>query len=437
MRNRWKRGGQLFLALMATVALLAITSAVASASTNVPLWSSGGATIEFGTPTEAGGQSSAGLNLYYKSYGGIPIWVTCSTLSATGKVENVAAKGSLTSTTSSTQGPNGVFQNCQLIEYGEKDIYTGLECTIPKELPTESTVGTLTNKENPAGGLEIQTSIKEFSVECPKGYKVGWSFKLSGIGNEVEAGSEYFGSGTTKVEANFGGTGEVTYGIRLANAKGPVSIVERAYEEPKSTFGTHWFLGGAERKLNEGPKTLITAGSPTTLSGGFATLTLESVQAGLKTTIACSGGTTTGSVENPFGGGPGIGNVTLAWTGCTVSKPEGRNCKVAGSAITMKSLSAGVKPGSEVEPILELKPSTGETLATFEIAGCTIGALNHVYTITGRFFVQPQMRAGKTIGSWSVPASLNQSGYLRIFGQQATPTGEITAESGGKVVTMG
>jgi hypothetical protein len=441
MSGRKKRGAPLALALMSVVALLAMFSATASATpVNVPMWSSGGATMEFGTSTEVSGQSNAGLNLYYKSYGGIPIWVTCTGLSVSGKANNISAgkSGTLTSTSSTTQGPAGIFQNCQLIEYGEKDIYTGLECTIPKELPTESGVGTLTNAGNPAGGLEIKTTIKSFWVTCPKGYKGEWSFTLSGVGKELWEGDEYFGSGTTKVEANVGGTGEVSYGIAHKNAKGPVTIVERAYEEPVSTYGTKWYLGGAERTvISEGPKSLLAQGSPASLSGGAAVLSIESMQSGLKTVISCSSGKTTGSVENPVGGGSGVGSVKLELTGCTVPKPEGRNCKVVGSAITTNSLPARVKAGSGLDPILELNQSLTAEIATFSISECTIGALNHVYTVTGQLFVKPQMKAAGKVGSWLVPASLNNGEYFRVFGQKATPTGEITAESGGKVVTMG
>lgn len=441
MSGRKKRGAQLVLALMSVVALLATVSATASATpVNVPMWSSGGATMEFGTSTEAGGQSNAGLNLYYKSYGGIPIWMTCSTLALSGKANNVSAgkAGTLTSPSSSTQGPTGTFQNCQLIEYGAKDIYTGLECTIPKELPTESGVGTLTNVGNPAGGLEIKTTIKSFTVTCPKGYAVNWSFTLSGVGKELWEGDEYFGSGTTKVEANFGGTGEVSYGIAHRNGKGPVTITERAYEEPLSTYGSHWYLGGSERTVvSEGPRSLLAQGSPAILSGGAAVLTIESVQSGVKTSISCSSGNVTGSVENPVGGGSGVGSVKLELTGCAVSKPEGKGCEIVGSAITTKSLPARVKAGSELNPILELNQSLSAEIATFSISGCSIGALNHMYSATGMLFVKPQMKAAGKIGSWLVSPSLNNGEYFRLFGQKATPSGEITAESGGKVVTMG
>ena len=266
MNGRKKHGAQLVLALMSVVALLATTSAAANASpVNVPMWSSGGAPMEFGTSTEVGGQSVAGLNLYFDPYGFAPIRVTCSTLSSNGKAKNTAANvpGSLTSSTSSTERPSGTFKNCQLVEYSEKFIYEGLECTIPSELPTQSTVGTLTNQGNPAGGLEIKTTIKEFLVTCPKGVKIGWSFTLSGVGKELWEGNEYFGSETTKVEANYGGTGEVAYGIAHNDAKGPVTIFQRAYEQPIATFGKRWYLGGAERTvISEGPRLCCRQGHP-------------------------------------------------------------------------------------------------------------------------------------------------------------------------------
>ena len=128
----------------------------------------------------------------------------------------------------------------------------------------------------------------------------------------------------------------------------------------------------------------------------------------------------------------------FALTGCTVLKPEGKGCKVDGSAITTNFLAAKVKSPTEVIPTLEMTnlPLSSE-IGTFSISGCSIGALNHAYTITGKLFARAQMNAGKTVGAWSVPAALNENNSLFISEQKATATGEVTVKSGGKVVTMG
>lgn len=441
MKGRNKRGALLLLSLTAAVAMLAMTSAAASATpTNVPMWSTGGAIIPFGSSSEVSGESIRDLDLQFTTGGGMQVWVSCAHLSATGKVENHAANlpGTVVGKSSSAEGPSGTWKGCYLSRYGEKVIGSGLECTIPSELPMKSEVGTLTNAGNPAGGLETTVYVQEATVKCPGGYQFTWSFALTGVGKEIEGspGNESFE--TTNIVPSYGsGKGVARYGIGLSSSKGAATIAERAYEEPISTYGSHWYLGGAERTVSEGPKSLITQGSPVSLSGGFATLNLESVQSGVKVAFSCSGGTTTGSVENPSGGASGVGSVKLELTGCTVPKPEGKGCKVVGSAITTKSLPARLKPGSETNPIVELNQSLSDEIATFTVSGCSVTALNHVYTVNGRLFVKPQMRAAAKIGSWLLPTSLNEGGTFTVFGQKATAAGEITAESGGKVVTMG
>ncbi len=439
MSVRHKRSGQLLLAIASAVVMMAMTSATASATPiNVPVWQSGGATVPWGTSVEAGGQSIAGLNLQYTG-GGVPIWVTCETLSVTGKVQNPAADkpGTVVNSSSAVVGPSGKFKGCQLVRYGEKEISEGLECTVPKELPMESGVGTLTNEGNPAGGLKITTYLT-FTVQCPK-FSTKWSFTLSGVGKELWAGNEYFSPESTKVEASWAGSGEASYGIGLSDAKGPVTIGQRAYEEPISTYGTHWYRGGAERQVNEGPKTLINEGTPTSLTGGSATMNLESVQTGIKFVVSCSGGNVTGSVENPVGGGSGVANVGLGLTGCAVTKPEGKKCNLVGSSITTKTMPAMVQAGSESNPILQLNNGLSDEVGSFTVSGCTVAALNHAYTVKGQLFAKPQMKSGGKVGSWLLPASLNgESGLvLSTSGQKTTASGEVTAESGGEVVTMG
>jgi hypothetical protein len=437
MSRNYRMSGILLLALTSAVAMLAMTSAVASATpTNIPMWSSGGTISQFGISNEAGGKSIAGLNLQYVG-GGVPIGVTCETLALTGKVENPAANkpGTLVNASSTAIGPSGSFQGCLLVKYGEKEISEGLECTIPKELPMESNVGTLTNEGNPAGGLSIKTYTK-FTVQCPSGYNAVWSFTLSGVSKELWSGNEYFSAETTKVEGLYAGSGEASYGIGLSDSKGAVTIAERAHEEPFSSFGTHWYRGGAERNVAEGLRTLLKEGTSTSLTGGAASVSFESVQAGVKTVIACSSGSVTGSVENPAGGGSGVASTNLGLSGCAVTKPEGKKCSVVGAGFTTKTLQGVVQAGTESDPVLELKPS-GEEIASFTLSGCTVAALNHVYTIKGRLFAKPQMKATGKAGSWSFPASLNSGGALSISGQKGTTTGEVTAETGGEVVTMG
>jgi hypothetical protein len=438
MKMKHGKGARLLLALTAAMMALALTGGSASASpTNVPVWTSGGKITQYGAKHEFTGQSNAGLNLHFK-IDGPSVWVTCSTLAASGAVENSAAgkPGVITAAKSSVAGPSGSFRNCQLVEYG-KDIIEGLECTVPSEIPMESDAGALTNIGHPSGGLELVTRVT-INVHCPFYGLAGVNYAatFSGIGENGggEMGNWLFSSPSTKVTVVGGNSGEVVYGLGLFDASGPVYVKEHAYEEPNSSFGTHWFRGGAERSPEEGPKALIKAGSSTSL-GGHGTVTFESSQAGVVIAVSCNGGVT-GSVENPVGGGSGVANVNPGLTSCAVTKPAGKGCKLTTEGITANTFPGMVESGTETNPVFQLNKTSSDEIGRFTVNGCSVTALNHVYTLNGQLFAKPQMRAGTVIGAWQFPASLNK-GHVFTFGQSTTVTGEITAESGGEVVTLG
>ena len=87
-----KRGRviRLMLGLASAVVVWASVGS-ASAATNVPVWTAGGAGVQYGAERAFHGESIVGLNLRYNISATAEVWVTCSTLSATGAVENPAA----------------------------------------------------------------------------------------------------------------------------------------------------------------------------------------------------------------------------------------------------------------------------------------------------------------------------------------------------------
>lgn len=446
MTSSQQRGRLFALAVLAVLGILGIASAVASATpTNIPSWRSGGATLPWGVSESAGAESIAGLNLRYDSTSGPAVGVDCSTLSVTGRIENPGAgkAGTLVNSFNSAVGPTGAFQECQLVEFGEKSIVEGLECTIPKTATFESTPGVLTDEASPAGGLKL-TAYLNFPVSCPSGYAFTYKFTLSGIGEELWSGQEMFSAKATKLEGYAGPvngtttTGQASFGLGLADSHGPVTVGQLAYEAPESTSGNHWYRGGAFRNMSEGLRTLLGAGAPTTLSGGAASLNLEFNSSGVNIVVTCNSGGVTGSVENPAGGGAGVANLTVGFTGCTVASPSGIGCIINGGAFTTKALPGTVKSASESWPIVKLG-TEGSEIASFTMSGCSVGALNHIYRVKGPLFVQAQMKAAKTTGSWLIPIALNRNttGFLTINGQSASASGELTVEAGGEVVTMG
>jgi hypothetical protein len=420
-RRRWR----LACATVTIVAASLITAGGASASVNLPTWYYNGAGVPFGKSVEVNGNSLRGLNLQYVDGGGsLPVWVNCSYMSVSGKVENPG-----TGNPGAFVEPYGSFRNCELIQFGEKTVSTGLECTIAKELPAEMH-GVLTSAGSPSGGLELTTQIN-FDIVCA-GRRIPQRIHFTGVGVEKLSGEQSYSSGTTKVTNQEGGPGTVEYGVPLRSAGGPVSVQAVPYEPPVSTYGVNWYRGGAAR-AGEALKTSVKQGISTAI-GGPVRFDLESVQSGVKLEISCSGNVS-GSVENPVGGGAGSAQAGLTLTGCSVPKPEGKHCTVIGSGFSTSTLPGTVIAGSR--PLLQL----GEIhtkVAEFAIAGCSVAALNHVYQLTGELYVEPQMKAAETVGSWLIPKALNrEKEYLFLFGQVASPSVEISAENGGEVITLG
>jgi hypothetical protein len=118
------------------------------------------------------------------------------------------------------------------------------------------------------------------------------------------------------------------------------------------------------------------------------------------------------------------GSHVLVLKNVTVTSPAGKGCEVVGGKVTTNKLAATSK-GLTNE--VRLEPFTGETFATFEIKGCSVTALNHVYSATGA--VKGTFN-GTTIqfihGTVSPPTGTTGQGTLRVFGQLAGLEGSVT-----------
>ena len=419
-------------ALIMIIGLLGATAA--SASTKVPIWSSGGTHLPFGEEVPFTGPSISGMNLKWNA-SGIPIWIQCVDLSASGTVENYAS--GKPGTLKPGEGP-AAFQGCQLVEPSPET--TG--CHIPTELSVEMGSGELANSPYPNGGLTLQElSLTEFEIEgCKSGAFLNYPWKIvatNPAGNEGKGawpGEVLFPEGTA-VKLNGVLNGEIEFGLNIQGSGfTPIKITEEEITKPSTPGHHYWYTGGGMRK-GEGPFAVVPPGSPLAVSGGSNSITLESVPAGVTTVISCSGaGSTTGSVENPAGEKDGVANVSFGFVGCTVVKPEKKSCTVEGGSISTASL-VGSVTGAGEHPPFQLKPASGP-IATFNIVGCTVPSPNGKYDLTGSLIASPY---GGKPGIWTIPSASNgkSSGLLKLRGQAAGASGEVTAvNSKGEMVTL-
>jgi hypothetical protein len=401
----------------------------ASAATKVPIWTAGGTHLPFGTEVSYGGSAASGLNLKWHQ-SGLPLWIQCNTLASTGKVENYASGKAGTLKASSA-----AFRGCKVVEVGEQT-YPTTTCSVPSEIPLKVTSGELTNTPYSGGGLKLSNIELDFEIKhCPFFIdELEWRFWGSVTGNEGLGAfqGEVLFPEKTSLAVNAGGTGaEIEFGLDLeGSGSTPIKIGEEEMVVPHNPGHHYWYTGGAMRR-GEGARTLVAPGSALAIKGSGNALRFEGTAAGIKTTISCSGGTTTGSVENPSGGGNGTASVGLGLTGCSVIKPEGKSCVVKGGSISTQTLTGSL---SAAEVFAPMKLTKSGEWAQVTIEGCTtVEGLNNTFPLSGSLFVSPYL---SPTGAWAIQKSQNEGALLKFAGQKAVPSGEVGAESrSGQAVT--
>lgn len=116
----------------------------------------------------------------------------------------------------------------------------------------------------------------------------------------------------------------------------------------------------------------------TTLTSPFS---LPTTVAGVKFKVECTTLSGEGNIENQeVEGTPRIagGEIKLEFSGCTVTEPAGKGCKVAEpiNSAELKSETSGLKT--------IYGPASGETFMTMTVSGCSIAALNGEKKVTGK-----------------------------------------------------
>lgn len=140
---------------------------------------------------------------------------------------------------------------------------------------------------------------------------------------------------------------------------------------------------------------------------------IRAILGGGEVTTTCKSAATTGTMENPGGGGAGIfREVETEFGECTVA-PGGLNCQVPGKAISTTSMSGSVTSG----PSIQLEPESGEVLAEITLEKCIISGLNKTHVLSGT-------AAGAMNNETSTVEFTNTSGSsLTLDGGAASLTG--------------
>lgn len=148
---------------------------------------------------------------------------------------------------------------------------------------------------------------------------------------------------------------------------------------------------------------------------------LKSVQAGVTLELQSTVLEGTGEMENKEEGGEMVahGTGTIEYKNVTVTAPAGKGCVVKSGEVKTNKLTATTKGAGENG--LKFTPAEGEVFAEFTVEGCSIAALNHVYTAKGSVIGTIE----GTTTKFTHEATTTQN-TLSLSGQKAGIDGSLT-----------
>lgn len=161
----------------------------------------------------------------------------------------------------------------------------------------------------------------------------------------------------------------------------------------------------------------------TVVSAEASSFSLASTVSGIKFVVSCSGLEGSGGFKNVEKGGAVGSEIGISLTGCVVSEPAGKGCKVPAS---IKSAPLSAETG---ESTLTYSPASGTKFTTVSVSGCSVSALNGEKEVTGTATsVVPEM------GPQQFTA---ESSSLKFAGQKATFVGSFSTKNlGGETVAF-
>jgi hypothetical protein len=270
-----------------------------------------------------------------------------------------------------------------------------------------SASGTETAPENTSPPTISPTSPVEAQVVTastgtwtgsPTSFTYQW-YRCSGTGTCVSipgaTNSTYF-----PVEAEVGSTLRVS--VTAANGAGSGSALSTATSAITASSGPfHWYsckkLGAGKGKFEDSACTKAggeaayewiksPAGVVAGLQvGGSKAFVLGWNTSGVPISISCSSQSGTGQLENPGGGGAAtLSETTFKLSGCTVTQPAGKGCKVSGETVSTQNLKAAATESAKPRT-LKFQPTFGTSILTFVMTGCSTEILNATWIIAGSF----------------------------------------------------
>jgi hypothetical protein len=188
-------------------------------------------------------------------------------------------------------------------------------------------------------------------------------------------------------------------------------------------------------------KTLITAigtkvtptNAATAANTAAATTSkLKGTISGLETEVQCTELGGEGELTNAAESVSGTG--TINYSGCTVTKPAGRECKVKGGAVTTNVLKATT--AGQAENTLKFSPNEGTEFAKVAIEGCTANKPPAAeYPVSGSLIASV---SGAT--TTTTHTAITTQGTLTFGGNAAGIEGALTLRmkgTGGNPIVLG
>jgi hypothetical protein len=282
-----------------------------------------------------------------------------------------------------------------------------------------------------AGEATLKGTVNPEGVETSYQFEYGTTISY---GQLAPAEAKSAGKGIIDVKVSQIVSGlkpATTYHFRLAASNADIGTIYGSDQTFTTGAKLHWFActkqtggrytnskcatDGAPNEweslhLKEAEKTSIKAiGNPLAITASIG---------GVKGTLNCETEVTNASLENPSGGGVGLGSAELKFKGCK-AESGWSTCKVTpGSAVAEKlELST-----SEGKAYALLTPKSGETLGSFTFAEC--GGLSGTRNLTGT------LRGLYSNANSKIEFSSETEGnLLKLSGNKATPVGSIGLET--------
>jgi hypothetical protein len=164
-------------------------------------------------------------------------------------------------------------------------------------------------------------------------------------------------------------------------AMGAVATPQHLYRCVPYTLGNYKDPECREPVLDGSYKRIaFTEGESAPLTGVQTSDFVVSTTTGFGTlTTTCKSAATSGTMENPEGGGAGtFAEVETQLGECTVT-PAILNCQIPGKSISTTSMSGSVTSG----PSVTLEPESGELVAGITFEKCALGELNKTHQLNG------------------------------------------------------